>query len=142
MRRLPVATLAAVALLAGCAEQVAQTHPSSTRYSVDFTGAAKTCTAPKPMVLDAAKPAQAAISVANNGGWCALTLNAQEDTPYDAGLVTHLPTHGTLLIHTVGNDTRVDYTPQPGYVGSDSYAVRMVPGGATLSVSVTVTPRA
>ena len=45
-----------------------------------------------------------------------------------------------MLIHTVGNDTRIDYTPAARYAGADAFAVRLIPGDATIRVTVTVTP--
>ncbi len=45
-----------------------------------------------------------------------------------------------MLIHTVGNDTRIDYTPSPRYAGADAFSVRLLPGDATIRVNATVTP--
>ena len=109
-------------------------------YSVDFRGAAKSCTVPKNLSLAPGKPTEATITVGNDGGWCAVTVSQADDKPYDVGLVTTRPAHGRLLVHTVGDDTRIDYTPETGFAGSDAYAVRLVPGRVVLSVKVTVTP--
>ncbi len=43
-----------------------------------------------------------------------------------------------VLAHHVGNDTRIDYTPDPGYVGSDEFAVRLIPGNAVFDAAVSV----
>jgi hypothetical protein len=40
----------------------------------------------------------------------------------------------------VGDNTRIDYTPDAQYRGADSFAVRLIPGDATISGSVTVAP--
>ncbi len=59
--------------------------------------------------------------------------------PFDAGLLAAPAQHGKVLIHTVGNDTRIDYTPAARYAGADAFAVRLIPGDATIRVTVTVT---
>jgi hypothetical protein len=133
--------LAIATLLAGCAEQAKQR--SATRvYSVDFQGAAKLCKVPNNLSLAPGKPTQAEITVGNDGGWCAVTVAQSGGKPFDAGMVSTRPAHGKLLVHSVGDDTRIDYTPATGFTGSDAYAVRLVPGQAVLSVKVTVTPKA
>ena len=141
MRRWPLGLLAIATLLAGCAEH-AQQRSSTRVYSVDFQGAAKLCKVPKSLSLDPGKPAETEITVGNDGGWCAVTVAQSGGKPFDAGLVSTRPAHGKLLVHSVGDDTRIDYTPEAGFTGSDAYAVRLVPGQAVLSVKVTVTPKA
>lgn len=59
---------------------------------------------------------------------------------YSAGLLTAAPAHGKVLIHSVGDNTRIDYTPDAQYRGADLFAVRLIPGDATISGSVTVAP--
>ena len=81
----------------------------------------------------------AAIKLGNDGGWCAITVN-NSGRPFDAGLLAAPAQHGKVLIHTVGNDTRIDYTPAARYAGADAFAVRLIPGDATIRVTVTVTP--
>ena len=44
-----------------------------------------------------------------------------------------------MLIHTVGNDTRIDYTPAARYAGADAFTVRLLPGDAMIRVTATVT---
>ena len=78
---------------------------------------------------------------ANDGGWCAIPVHQDGPKPFEAGLLTARPAHGTVLIHEVGDDTQIDYTPDHGFAGSDSFAVKLVPqGDATIQVPVTVTP--
>ena len=45
------------------------------------------------------------------------------------------PQHGKVLIHTVGNDTRIDYTPAARYAGADAFSVRLMPGDAMIRVT-------
>jgi hypothetical protein len=45
-----------------------------------------------------------------------------------------------VYIHAVGDFTRIDYTPDKGYVGPDSYQVTFLPRLPVLTVTVTVTP--
>ena len=59
--------------------------------------------------------------------------------PFEAGLLTVRPRHGTVLIHEVGDDTRIDYTPDRGFAGSDTFAVKLIPGNAAIQIAVTVT---
>jgi Bacterial Ig domain len=77
--------------------------------------------------------------VGNDGGWCAITVN-NNGWPFDAGLAVTPPAHGKLAIHTVGNDTRIDYTPTARFAGADTFSVRLIPGDATVRATATVTP--
>jgi hypothetical protein len=80
-----------------------------------------------------------AMQLGNDGGWCAITVS-NGGKPFSAGLLTSEPSHGKVLIHTVGDNTRIDYTPDVRYRGADTFAVRLIPGDATISASVTVAP--
>ena len=51
------------------------------------------------------------MKLGNDGGWCAITVN-NGGRPFDAGLLAAAPAHGKVLVHTVGNNTRIDYTPE------------------------------
>jgi hypothetical protein len=42
------------------------------------------------------------------------------------------------MIHQVGDDTRIDYTPDRGFTGTDSFAVKLIPGNAVIRITVTV----
>jgi hypothetical protein len=127
-------------LLAGCSEQQAGPHGSALRvYAADLVGAAKACSVPKVSVA-AGAGIEAPMKVANDGGWCAIPVHQDGPKPFEAGLLTARPAHGTVLIHEVGDDTRIDYTPDHGFAGSDSFAVKLIPGDATIQVPVTVTP--
>jgi hypothetical protein len=131
-----LALLAGCAVLAGCATQKS---PSGTmRYSVDFRGAAKSCTAPSDLKLAGGKTTDAAITLANDGGWCAISVD-RDDRPYDAGLLTAPPAHGKVYIHKVGDVTRIDYTPDRGFVGADRFTLKLVPTDAVLTVAANVT---
>ena len=132
-----LATAAMALLLQACGER-APSGPPARVYSVDMTGAAKVCTAP-PVTPAAGHTIDAAIKLGNDGGWCAITVN-NNGRPFDAGLLAAAPQHGKVLIHTVGNDTRIDYTPATRYAGPDAFTVRLVPGDATIRVTATVTP--
>jgi hypothetical protein len=131
-------SIAAIAvLLQACGPQ--GPAGSGTRlFASDFAGAAKVCTVPK-VTPAADKQTQVAMQMGNDRGWCAITVN-NGGRPYSAGLLTTAPAHGKVLIHTVGDDTRIDYTPDAQYKGADSFVVRLIPGDATISASVTVAP--
>jgi hypothetical protein len=107
-------------------------------FAADMTGAARVCTAP-PVTPAPGRTIEAAIKLGNDGGWCAITLN-NNGRPFDAGLLTAEPKHGKVLIHTVGNDTRIDYTPLAHYAGPDNFTVRLIPGDAAIQVAASVSP--
>lgn len=136
-RALAVATLAA---LAACQARPPAEMDQAPRYAVDFQGAAKYCTVPVGVVLNHGHTTVAALRVANDGGWCGITLAGPEHGPWAAGLLTQPALHGTVFVHTVGSYTRVDYTPNRGYAGPDRFAVTLLPGKPVLSVKVTVVP--
>jgi hypothetical protein len=128
---------AAALLLQACAAQ-APSAPPARVFAADMTGAAKACTVP-PVTPAAGQLVDVAMKVGNDGGWCAITVN-NNGRPFDAGLVATPPAHGKVLIHTVGNDTRIDYTPAARYAGADAFSLRLIPGDATIRAAVTVTP--
>jgi hypothetical protein len=128
--------VAIAVLLQACAQQGPAT---GTRiFASDMAGAAKVCTVPK-VTPAAGQQTQVAMQVGNDRGWCAITVN-NGGKPYAAGLLTTAPAHGKVLIHSVGDNTRIDYTPDAQYRGADSFAVRLIPGDATISATVTVAP--
>jgi hypothetical protein len=132
-----LAMTAATALLL----QACQALPpaSTTRiYAADMAGAAKTCVVPKVAPV-AGQDTPVAMKLGNDGGWCAIGVR-DGGRPYSAGLLTSPPAHGKVLIHTVGDDTRIDYTPDRGFAGADTFTVKLIPGDATLRVSASVGP--
>ena len=135
----PAVVLSAIALTACAARpQVATPRAAPVVYQVDRTGAAARCeVAPPP--ADGA-PAAVTMRVGNDGGWCAVRAEAAPATPYAAGLLTGRPAHGSVTIHTVGYDTRIDYVPQAGYAGPDAFAVALLPGHVAVRATVTVAP--
>jgi hypothetical protein len=80
--------------------------------------------------------------VSNEGGYCSASVTTDGGLPYDAPLVTVTPFHGIPRVVKYNGKTSVEYTPQPGFVGHDSYIVKLIvrgkPGFTTLNVSVTV----
>ncbi len=126
--------------LQGCGQNAGGVAGSQQRlYAADLTGAAKSCDVPKIGPVNG-QTVNAAVRVANDGGWCGLPVHQDGPKPFDAGLLTGRPAHGNVLIHTVGDDTRIDYTPDRGFSGPDSFSVKLVPGNATIHISVTVVP--
>jgi hypothetical protein len=134
-----VALLMAGGLLQACSGNPAGSAGSRLRvYAADVAGAAKTCDAPR---ISPAKAENAAVvmKVANDGGWCGLRAYQAEGKPFDAGLLLDRPNHGAVLVHQVGDETRIDYTPDRRFAGSDAFTVKLIPGDATIKVAVTVT---
>jgi hypothetical protein len=128
--------LAIAVLLVGCAAPPAAPVSTTRLYAIDQAGAAKQCTV-GPVTLTAGKETAATMSVRNDGGWCAISV-AQSGHPYSAGLLATPAAHGKVYVHTVGDDTRIDYTPDPGYAGPDAFTVTLLPGRPALKVGVTV----
>jgi hypothetical protein len=129
--------LAATALQ-GCAEKPAAPMSHTRLFASDFQGAAKACTAPK-VSLQPGKELVASMQLGNDGGWCAIHV-ARDDKPYAAGLLSQPPAHGKVYVHAVGDATRIDYTPDRGFAGADTFLVTLLPGSPTLRVNVAVTP--
>ncbi len=135
----PVAALAAACLIQGCTPP--RVTASGTRlYASDLAGGARSCAVPS-VTITHGQESDVPMTVGNDGGWCAITIAQAGGQPYAAGLVTIPPTHGTLYIHTVGDATRIDYTPDAGFLGHDNFAIRTVPGNDLLRAAVTVTPK-
>lgn len=125
--------------LSGCAKP--QAPVSNTRlYAIDQVGAATRCSV-QPVSVRPGQNASTKMTLANSGGWCAVTLTKPGGGPFDAGLVVQSPLHGKIYIHTVGDGTRIDYTPAPYYHGIDRFAVKLLPGEGGLAVQVSVTPQ-
>jgi len=139
-RAAALAIVLTAAVVAGCTPPPPPQATSTRRlYAIDQTGAAKTCSVP-PVTLTGGQETSATLSVANDGGWCAFTVAAPGSQPYSAGLLAAAPAHGDVYVHSVGDTTRIDYTPSAGFTGTDAFAVKFVPGSPVLRVAVTVTP--
>ena len=124
------------ALLQGCAPK-APPAPTARVFATDLEGGTKVCQVPKVAPLPG-KDTQVAMKLGNDGGWCGIAV-AADGKPYDAGLLIAPPAHGKVLIHTVGDATRIDYTPETQFAGNDAFTVRLLPGGAVLRVDASVT---
>ena len=104
-------------------------------YSTDLSGKAANCTV-SAVTLEDGKEATATMTT-GGGGWCGIPVR-RSDQPLGAGLLTQASRHGAVYIHTVGDDTRVDYTPRAGTSGPDSFTVKFIPGDAILRVTVSI----
>lgn len=124
-------------LLQACAP-VGPAAPHNRLFASDLAGGAKNCTVSKVVATDG-QISSVTMKVGNDGGWCAISLQ-HGGAPYATGLLTEQPKHGTVVIHPVGDDTRIDYTPARMYRGSDAFEVKLLPGNPTLRVAVTVVP--
>jgi hypothetical protein len=134
-----IALLTSCGLLAACANNTGGPAGSTQRvYAADVAGAAKVCDAPAVTPTGGAVT-NATIKVANDGGWCGLSVRQGGTKPFDAGLLVARPEHGSVLIHEVGDDTRIDYTPDKRFAGSDAFTVKLIPGEERIKVAVTVT---
>jgi hypothetical protein len=78
------------------------------------------------------------MTVGNDGGWCAISVHQPGPEPFAAGLLTRSATHGKVYLHAVGDNTRIDYTPDPGYAGPDTFLVTLLPDRSEVQANVTV----
>ena len=86
-------------------------------------------------------PAQGSISMSNDGGWCAIRHAYYFNTSLIAPelRVSVAPTHGEVLVGSVGRMLRIAYRPTRGYVGPDGFELRMGgPDPFTIPVRVAV----
>lgn len=132
-----IALLATAAALQACAPDQAARGSKNRVFAADLTGAAKVCQVPKVSLSDG-QSTDVPMGLGNDGGWCGLPVQ-RSGGPFSAGLLTARPAHGTVLIHQVGDFTRIDYRPDRGFTGPDSFTVKLLPGGAVLHINVTVT---
>jgi hypothetical protein len=132
-----IAVLASGGLLAACSNPAAPAGSTQRVYAADLAGAAKLCDAPG-ITPSGNAVTDATINVGNDGGWCGLRVRQGGARPFDAGLLVARPEHGSVLIHEVGDDTRIDYTPDRRFAGTDSFTVKLIPGEERIKVAVTV----
>ena len=131
------APLAAVLALSACAPKPPVLQASDPRND----GIAKVCTPTNP---DLSKPGPYAASIAmSNDGWCGVSAVDKSGKPFSLALVRTRPSHGRVFNQEVANVRRIEYTPDAGYTGADSFtvALRSNQAGAEdvpLAVSVTV----
>ena len=128
--------LALTAMLVQGCEQPQQAASSTRLYAVDMAGGAKSCSAPR-VEPTGSQPTSLAMKLVNDGGWCGV-LASKSGRPFTAGLVTIRPKSGKVYVHTVGDNTRIDYTPDRGFAGGDNFTVKLVPGDALVQVDVSV----
>jgi hypothetical protein len=139
--RVPFRALAAVVGLLGlqaCAPQQQQAAaPAARIYAVDVQGRSALCDVPRGVPLAAGRATDATMTMDNDGGWCGIATDRA-----GPGLVTAKPANGRLHVRKVGAITRVDYIPDRGFTGTDSFAVKLLPDQAELKVAATVQPSA
>ncbi len=111
-------------------------HPT---YATDLAGKAAVCTAPDVQLTQG--QAATGTLATGGGGWCGIAVTLGGDA-LTAGLLTQPPRAGQVYVHTVGDVTRVDYTPT-GAATADAFAVQFLPGDETMRVTVSgATPAA
>ena len=86
--------------------------------------------------------ATVAMTISNDGGFCAASLVAGNGHPFDAPLVPVRPLHGDETVVRYNGKTSIEYAATPGYVGHDSFTVRLILNGqagyTTVDVGVDV----
>jgi hypothetical protein len=70
-------------------------------------------------------PASGTITMSNDGGWCGQHLGVEyNETIYGGAMnLSQRPQHGQVSIVRHQGYTDVDYKPNPGYIGPDSFSV-------------------
>jgi hypothetical protein len=131
------ASLLAALALQACSKPPPPPVASGTRvYAHDMEGKAALCTAPSGLSPVSGRENPVTIATGGNG-WCGIPVRASTGRPFTAGLLTDAPHNGKIYVHTVGDDTRIDYVAKAGPVVPDSFAVRLIPGDAVVRVTVT-----
>ncbi|WP_419900044.1 hypothetical protein [Roseomonas sp. USHLN139] len=136
-----MAVIALPALLAACAKPATGPAAVSSRlpiYAADLQGASSLCTVPDAPKLTDAQQTEVPMTVGNDGGFCGLRVAKPGPEPFDAGLLTARPSNGRVRVQSVGDYTRIDYMADSGFVGADSFVVRLLPGSTSVKVNVTV----
>jgi len=134
-RAVPWLLASTVLMLAGCNQPGGGSRERV--FAADLMGAAKKCEAPTLSLSDG-RAFEVTMKVANDGGWCGINLS-RSGRPYDSALLSARPSNGRVAVNRVGDVTRVAYTPAPRFTGTDTFAVKLIPGDATVRVAVTVT---
>ena len=113
------APLAAALAVAACSTKPPVLAASDPRND----GIAKACTPTNP---DFTKPGPYGATIAmTNDGWCGVFAVERDGRPFSLGLVPVRPAHGRVFIQKIENATRVEYTPDDGYVGTDAFTVAL-----------------
>ncbi len=130
-----VATLALTILaLEGCAQGGPGVQGSRLPvYQTDLAGKAASCVV-SPVTPLPGKTVTATMTT-GGGGWCGIPVQLNGG-PFAAGLVTQAARSGKVYIHSVGDYTRIDYTPRTATVAPDSFTVQLLPDNSVIQVSV------
>jgi hypothetical protein len=95
-----------------------------------------------PFTVKDGGTADVTMTLSNEGGYCAATLTAKDGQPFAAGLVPVTPLHGIPRVVKYNGKTSVEYSPQQGYIGHDSFIVKLIVRGqpefTVLNMSVDV----
>jgi len=121
---------------ARAADGVVQQSAFNGTFAIDAAGRATTCVMPTAAPPDG-QSVLAQVQMSNEG-WCGINAN-RRGSAYESYLLVTRPAHGRVFPHRVAGVTRVDYTPDRGFTGTDSFAIRLIPGDAVLQGAVTVT---
>jgi hypothetical protein len=101
---------------------------------------AKLCSV-SPFSVKDGGTADVQMTVSHEGGYCAATLTADDGQPFDAPLVPVVPLRGIAHVIKYNGKTSIEYAPQPGFTGHDSFVVKLIvrgrPGYTVVNMSVT-----
>lgn len=125
-------TLLAALAVQGCATKPATTAADNLTDPMN-EGRATTC--------DATPVANGAGSITmSNDGWCGITLS-EGGSAFQLGKLRTRPANGRVYVQAVGRETRIEYTPNARFSGTDQFTVALQPrsGGADVPVQVAVT---
>lgn len=137
-----LAGLAGLAALAGCTQAPKPAAPEARRLPPHAGPPPAQFCQVAPFTVADGGSAGVAMTVSNEGGFCAATLTTSAGKPFDAPLVTTMPQNGTPAVWRYDGKTSVEYVPNAGFTGSDSFVTKLKiagkPGYTTLTISITV----
>jgi Bacterial Ig domain len=126
-------TLLAALAVQGCATKPATTAAENLTDPMN-DGRATTCNA-TPVANGAAT-----ITMSNDG-WCSIALS-DGSGPFQYALLKARPANGRIMQNAVGSETRVEYTPNARFSGTDQFTVAFksrTASGPDVPVQVAVT---
>jgi hypothetical protein len=146
IRLIPPATLALGLLLSACQKPPVPVVEAPRQLPAHLgPPPAATCIV-TPFKVSDGGTVSVAMTISNDGGYCAAALTNNAGQPYDAPLVPARPAHGDDSVVQYDSKTSIEYIAHAGYVGPDTFTVHLInkgqPGYTTVTLNITVQPAA
>ena len=123
MRTILAATLLATVLTAGCAMGPDAEHPCTLTHT--------------PFSMDDQNPVLR-VNMLNTGRYCGFTVSNDRRPAEGSGRITEQPAHGQARIRRIAGAAHIQYRPEPGFTGQDSFRATLGPGSPLFTVVATV----